>query len=74
VALVVGAVVLIIVLALLTFLSLLLRDTRRGMGEVTAMAGRLRADAIAEDLRATAVQLQELRQELALHEEALGEP
>lgn len=72
VALVIGAVVLLAVVALMSFLYLVLRDIRTGVMALGGMAERMREELTAGDLPATAAAMQELREELRLHEEALS--
>ncbi len=72
VALAVGAVVLLVVIALMVFIVLVLRDIHTGVLGLGRMAGRLREDLGAGDLAATAEAVRDLRDELREQQSEVG--
>ena len=72
VALAVGAVVVAVVVVLFTFLSRLLHDIGHGVAALEQVAERLEHGAAPGALKATASVLQDIRDEIRLHDERLS--
>lgn len=72
IALAIGAVVVAVVIVLFLFLSRLLHDIGSGMAAIDEMANRLERSTVTDDLRATALTLRELRDEIRVHDDLLS--
>ncbi len=72
VALAIGAVVVAVVIVLFLFLSRLLRDIHFGVAAMGEMAERVERGSATGDLRATAMTLREIREEIRIHDDLLS--
>lgn len=72
IALVIGIVVVLVVVALLTFLSRLLNDAVSGVATLQEIAERVDRETPGDDLPATAANLRELRTEIKLQDDLLA--
>jgi hypothetical protein len=72
VALAIGAVVVAVVIVLFLFLSRLLHDIRFGVAAMGEMAEQVQRGSATGDLRATAMTLREIREEIRIHDDLLS--